>query len=260
MDYYNILGVGRNASPDEIKKAYRKLASQYHPDKGGDTAKFQQIQSAYDTLGDPNKKQQYDNPQPQGLPEGFHFNFGGNPHDIFGSLHEIFRQKHQPLLRTRIEITLLESYNGVSKQLRIQTNNGLHPVNINIPKGINNNQQIRYENIIPNHTLIIDFVVLPDLKYDRRGNDLYTNHSIDMLELIVGTTFNFNTISGKTLSVPIKPMTQPFYQLRLANQGMPILNTNDFGDQIILLKPYIPDTIHSDIIYAIQKHKSNKGN
>ena len=258
MDYYNILGVGRNASPDEIKKAYRKLASQYHPDKGGDTAKFQQIQSAYDTLGDPNKKQQYDNPQPQGLPEGFHFNFGGNPHDIFGSLHEIFRQQRglNQLLRTRLEITLRESYTGASKALRIQTNNGLHNVTLNIPKGIDNGQQTRFENIIPNNTLIVDFVVLPDLKYERRGNDLICNQPVNMLDLITGTNFEFVTINGKTLSVPIKPMTQPFQQLRLTGQGMPILNTIDYGDQIILIKPYIPDNIHSDIIYAIQKHKS----
>jgi DnaJ-class molecular chaperone len=260
MDHYNTLGVNRNATPDDIKKAYRKLASQHHPDKGGDTVKFQEIQTAYDVLSDVNKRQQYDNPQPQGFPNGFHFNFGAHPNDIFGQFNEILRQRHQPLLRTRIEISLLESYHGVSKQLRIQTNNGLHPVNINVPKGINNNQQIRYENIIPNHTLIVDFVVLPDLKYDRKGNDLHSNHSIDMLELIIGTTFNFITISGKTLNVPIKPMTQPFFQLRLANQGMPILNTNNYGDQIILLKPFISDNIHSDIIYAIQKHKSNKGN
>lgn len=258
MDYYNILGVGRNASPDEIKKAYRKLASQYHPDKGGDTAKFQQIQSAYDTLGDPNKKQQYDNPQPQGLPEGFHFNFGGHPHDIFGSLHEIFRQQRglNQLLRTRLEITLRESYTGASKALRIQTNNGLHNVTLNIPKGIDNGQQTRFENIIPNNTLIVDFVVLPDLKYERRGNDLICNQPVNMLDLITGTNFEFVTINGKTLSVPIKPMTQPFQQLRLTGQGMPILNTIDYGDQIILIKPYIPDNIHSDIIYAIQKHKS----
>jgi DnaJ-class molecular chaperone len=67
MDHYNTLGVAKNASPDEIKKAYRKLASQHHPDKGGDKAKFQEIQVAYDTLSDTNKRQQYDNPAPQGF-------------------------------------------------------------------------------------------------------------------------------------------------------------------------------------------------
>ena len=57
MDHYTTLGVSKTATPDEIKKAYRKLASQHHPDKGGDTAKFQQIQTAYDTLIDAGKKQ-----------------------------------------------------------------------------------------------------------------------------------------------------------------------------------------------------------
>ena len=82
-NHYNTLGVDRNSSPDEIKKAYRKLASQHHPDKGGDTATFQNIQTAYDILSDPQKRQHYDNPQPQGFggfsgsPGGFQFHTQG---------------------------------------------------------------------------------------------------------------------------------------------------------------------------------------
>ena len=66
-DHYTTLGISKQASADEIKKAYRKLASQHHPDKGGDTAKFQQIEEAYRTLSDPDSRSQYDNPQPQGM-------------------------------------------------------------------------------------------------------------------------------------------------------------------------------------------------
>ena len=80
---YETLGVPKGASEEEIKKAYRKLASQHHPDKGGNTAKFQEIQSAYETLTDPQKRAEHDNPNPfkghhfeQG-PGGFHFHFGG---------------------------------------------------------------------------------------------------------------------------------------------------------------------------------------
>ena len=61
-DAYETLGVSKTATPEEIKTAYRKLASKHHPDKGGDTSKFQEIQTAYDTLSDPVKRQQYDNP------------------------------------------------------------------------------------------------------------------------------------------------------------------------------------------------------
>ena len=87
MDYYTILGVPRGASEDEIKKAYRKLAMQHHPDRGGDSAKFQQVQEAYDTLGDTNKRHVYDNPQPQ----GFHFNFNHGPGG-FADLNDILNQ------------------------------------------------------------------------------------------------------------------------------------------------------------------------
>ena len=83
-DHYATLGVARTATPDEIKRAFRKLASQHHPDKGGDTARFQQIQAAYDVLGDAAKRQQYDNPQPFGGQNpfgqhGFNFDFSSGP-------------------------------------------------------------------------------------------------------------------------------------------------------------------------------------
>ena len=63
-NYYEILGVNEDAGQDEIKRAYRKLVVIHHPDKGGDKEQFQKIQEAYDTLSDPEKKRQYDSPQP----------------------------------------------------------------------------------------------------------------------------------------------------------------------------------------------------
>ena len=81
MDHYQTLGVAKNATPDDIKKSYRKLASTHHPDKGGDTATFQKIEEAYRILSDPTQRQQYDNPMPQGNPfggfQGGGFNFNG---------------------------------------------------------------------------------------------------------------------------------------------------------------------------------------
>jgi len=84
-DYYAALGVPRTATADEIKKAFRRLASQHHPDKGGDTQKFQAIQQAYATLGDEHKRAEYDNPRPQF--SGFQGHPGGvNINDIFGQM------------------------------------------------------------------------------------------------------------------------------------------------------------------------------
>ena len=75
MDYYKILGVDRNATPDEIKKAYRKMAAKHHPDRGGSTEEFQKIEEAYRNLSDPQLKFQHDNPNPfsgaPGDPDGF---------------------------------------------------------------------------------------------------------------------------------------------------------------------------------------------
>lgn len=259
MDHYTTLGVAKNATPDEIKKAYRKLASQHHPDKGGDTHKFQEIQTAYDTLIDPDKRQQYDNPQPQGFPGGFGFHsqhFDLN--DLFG---QVFRDHNGPrgvrkqVFRTKVDITLQDAYHGTNKILELNTLNGKKVIDIKVPPGANNQDQMRFDNVMDNGILMVEFNMMPDLRFERRGNDLYCNQSINVLDLIVGTEFHFKTISGKELNVTIKPKTQPFQTIRIAGQGMPIVNTNGYGDQYILLKPYIPDKIDNEIIDTILRNR-----
>jgi DnaJ-class molecular chaperone len=263
MDHYNTLGVAKNATPDEIKKAYRKLASQHHPDKGGDKAKFQDIQAAYDTLSSPEKRQQYDNPMPQGfhhqggMPQGFENIFsqmfgGGNPFDPFNQRRQ---QPQQQVFRTTINVTLEQAFNGGEQLLKLQTPTNVHAVTIQIPKGIQNGNQMKIDNVLDGASLVVDFRIEPHLKYDRQGNDLVCNHSISVLDLIIGTSFEFTTLSGKTLEVTVKPRTQPYIQLKLAGQGMPIYNTNGYGDQIILLKPFIPDIIDETVINSISQQK-----
>lgn len=263
MEHYSTLGVDRNASTEDIKKAYRKLASKNHPDKGGDTATFQKIQNAYDTLIDPEKRQQYDNPMPQGFhhhtngfPQGFEHvfsqMFGGNPFgDIFGQQ----RRQQQQIFRTVLNVTLEQAYNGDEQSVRLQTPTNVELVKINVPKGIQNGNQLRIDNVIDGASLLVEFRVMDHLKYDRNGNDLISNHPISILDLITGTTFQFTTISGKTLEVMVKPKTQPFIQLKLAGQGMPIMNSNAYGDQIITLKPFMPDIIDQRVIDSITESK-----
>ena len=265
MDHYKTLGVNKNATPEEIKKAYRKLASTHHPDKGGDTAVFQNVQNAYDTLSDAKKRHQYDNPQPQGMhgfPGGFQFHAGGggiDMNDLFGSIFGQRQQHHGPrqqLFRTQVQVSLNDAYNGASQTLKIQTPTENKVINIDIPKGAIDGSQIKYDNIIDNGILVVELRVMPDLKFERRGNDLYCNHSISVLDLIVGTTFKFLTISGKTLEISVPPKTQPFAQLKMGGHGMPIQNTGLFGDQIVLLKPFVPDIISDDITQSILRSKS----
>lgn len=268
MDHYQTLGVAKTATPDEIKKAYRKLASQHHPDKGGDTATFQKIEEAYRILSDPNTRQQYDRPIPQGNPfegfpgggGGFNFNFNGHDlNDIFGQMFNQHHQRHpnQPhAYRTAIHITLEQSYSGGNHPMKLQTNTQVHAVNIEIPKGVIDGGQMRYENLIPNASLIVEFRVQPHLKFERKGVNLHCIHSVSVLDLIVGTSFEFTTISGKTLEVRVPPKTQPHMHLKIAGEGMPIHGSNLFGDQIILLKPFVPDIIDEEITQSILRSKS----
>jgi DnaJ-class molecular chaperone len=257
MEHYQTLGVSKNASPDEIKKAYRKLASQHHPDKGGDTSTFQTIQTAYDILSNPEKRQQYDNPMPQGFSQGFpgggtHFNMNGfNMDELFGQMFRQQQHQRNNVFRTTFWITLEQVYLGGEEVLKLQTPSGMHMVKVNIPKGIPDGGQVRYEKVIESNDLIVEYRIHNHLKYDRKLNDLYCNHQISVLDLIVGTSFEFTTIGNKTLEVTVPSKTQPHMHLKLGGHGLPIHGTNAYGDQIILLKPFIPDIIDTRITDSI---------
>lgn len=264
MNYYEILGVDKNATPDEIKKAYRKLASTHHPDKGGSTEEFQKIQQAYETLSDSNKRSQYDNPNPFNG-SGFHqnnFNFDVNGINIQEIFNQVFGTRgHDPnanrpqVYRTAVLISLEDSYLGNQIPLKIQSHTGIHNITIKVPKGIDNGNQIRYNNMINGATLIVDFRIQPNLNFDRKGNDIYTTHQISVLDLVIGTEIEVKTLSGKTLSVSIPPKTQPHMQFRISGEGMPILSGTTNGDHIIVLKPFVPANIHQDILDSIKNHK-----
>ena len=265
-DHYATLGVAKNATPEDIKKAYRRLAAIHHPDKGGDTAEFQKVQAAYETLSDPQKKQEYDHPrQPHfggGFPGGFEFhNQGFDINDIIGQMfgggggpfHNPFQQNY----RTTIWVTLEQVYNGGEQMLQMQGAGGNQVVKIQIPKGVENGQTMRFDNIIQGAILLVDFRVHPHAKFNRDGQHLVASQRISVLDLIAGTKFEFTTISGKTFTVDVKPGTQPDSTLRITGQGLPIPNSTVFGDQLILLKPFLPDRIDSRIIDSIKQAKGN---
>jgi curved DNA-binding protein len=271
MDHYKTLGVAKNATPDDIKKAYRRLAAIHHPDKGGDTAEFQKVQQAYEILSDPQKKQQYDNPNPfgQGMPGGgFHGGFPGgfsfhmngmNMNDIFGTMFgDGFARgpgfkPQPPSYRTVVQLTLEQVYEGSEQVLQFNDHTGSKVVKIQVPKGVENGATIRYDNLIKDSILLVEFRIQPHPRFEREGPHLYSIHEINLLDLIVGSTFQFTTISGKLVDVTVPPKSQPGTKLRLAKSGLPL--NGDYGDQYILLKPFIPDTIDSRIIDAISNHK-----
>lgn len=242
MDYYTTLGINKQASSDDIKRAYRKLASQHHPDKGGDTAKFQKIQQAYDVLSDDIKRNQYDKANdPLSRLESFFAQFQQNP---------VQRQK---IYTVNYTVSLEQIAMASNESVAIQTPDGTKLIHIKVPKGLENGHTYRYDNALSDGLLNITFNVLKHDRFERMGLDLYTSEKIEVFDLILGTSIEVKTIYDKTLEVEIPPMTKIGAKFKLAGQG---LHTDDKkGDHYILLHPVLPEKISSRLISEISKEK-----
>jgi curved DNA-binding protein len=259
MDYYQTLGVAKNATPDEIKKAYRKLASQHHPDRGGDTAMFQSIQAAYDTLSDPQKRVNYDNPPPQfnGFHQqgGFPFNFG--QHDINDIFGQFFRQPQRPQQRiytVTIFVTLEQIAKGDQTTVQIQSPQGQKIIKIDIPKGIDDGAVVRYDGIMPDGLLQVNFRQHRHAFFERRALDIYYTADISVFDLVIGSKIIVPTIMGKELEITIDARTRPNSTLRLNGHGL--IGQHGVGDQYVVLKPTMPDTIDDEIIRVLEKYRN----
>ncbi len=245
MDYYNILGVNRNSSQDEIKKAYRKLAAQHHPDRGGNTKKFQEIQAAYDTLSDLQKKAEYDNPQPQG---GFHFHRGGFPPEFdnffeqaFGGMFHRRPQKNRTL-NLKTSITLEESFWGKDFISNIKLPSGKEQLlEIKIPRGIHDGNTIRLSEIgddsnpqLPQGDIHLTVHVIPNTEYQRQGDDLIKNIDLNCLDAILGKKLKVNTIENKILEININPGVQHGQFISIPGHGMPNINQSAMRGRLLL--------------------------
>ena len=261
-DYYAALGVPKTATADDIKRAFRRLASQHHPDKGGDTQKFQAIQQAYATLGDEQKRAEYDNPRPQfGGFSGFQGTPGGvNINDIFGQMFgQQFAQQHQHPRRSHVRMTLwislLDVATGGKRTVSLGTQAGVSAVEIEIPLGINDGDNVQYEGIGPGGSdLVVQFKISPDRVWQRDGLNLTQEVRIDIWNLILGGDLTIDTLNGKTLSTSIPARTQPGTMLRLKAQGLRD-RTGRTGDIFVRVQAFLPDQIAPEIIDAIQTHQ-----
>ena len=259
-DYYQILGLTKTASPDDIKKAYRKLASQHHPDKGGDTAKFQELQVAYETLSSPEKRAQYDNPRPQhngfhhqhgGMPPGFEDifaqAFGGNP---FGGMFS--QPRHGPRnqnLNIQTTITLEEAFEGKEIIANLTLPSGRDQVlQIKIPAGILDGNTLRLTGIgddtypnIPKGDIHLTVNIAPNVNFERRGDDLVQKVKISCVDAMLGKTVSVTTIDKKTLDVNIKSGTQPNTILAAQGYGMPNVNDKRFRGRLLMeIEVFVP--------------------
>jgi curved DNA-binding protein len=255
-DHYATLGVQKTASADEIKRAFRKLASQHHPDKGGDTAKFQSIQAAYDTLGDAAKRAAYDNPAPQfsGFPGGAQFN---SMHDIFSMFGQGgFGQRPQRNhVRMSLWVTLRDVALGGRRPVSISTGQGQSTVEIEIPLGLNDNDSIQYAGLAPGgQDLVITFRIQPDQVWTRAALNLATEQTVSIWHLILGGDHVVTSITGESLTVTIPVNTQPGTVLRLRSQGLRDQQGRR-GDMHVKLAARIPQPVPPELIAAIQQYR-----
>jgi len=246
MDHYQTLGVARNATPDDIKRAYRKLASKHHPDRGGDTATFQTIQTAYDTLSDPSKRQQYDNPQPQ---------FQGFPGGGFPGFEDFFAQfTRSKIYSCTVAVSLEQVALGATETIHVQSPTGPKLFQIKIPPAVETNQQVRYDGLLDDGALQVRFIVHPHPNFERHGLDLHTRWPVSVFDLILGTTITVDTITGKALEITIRPHFNPMNKIRI--QGYGLETPNSRGDQYVLLTPVIPDKISPELLELLERERS----
>lgn len=275
IDYYNILGVSKTASQDDIKKAYKKLARQYHPDLNPNDPdahrKFQEINEANEVLGDPEKRKKYDqygenwkhadefesqagNPFGQGFEGNRSYRTSSGNGSEFSDFFESMFGSHFGGQRqgygfrgqdytAELQLSLGDAYR-THKQ--ILTVNG-RKLRITVPAGIADGQTIKLKgqggegmNGGPSGDLYITFSVEDDNRFRREGNDLYMTVPLDLYTAILGGEQVIDTMSGKVkLKVPAG--TQNNAKVRLKGKGFPVYKEEgSFGDLIVTYQIEVP--------------------
>lgn len=279
IDYYQVLGVSKNATEDEIKKAYRKLARKYHPDLNPNdkeaNKKFQQINEANEVLSDPEKRKKYDqygkdwkhaeefekakqsrqqwagaNAGAEGF-SGFSGNFDEEGFsDFFQSMFGGGGRRRASQAKFRgedynaeLHLPLRDAYKTHQQILKVNDKN----IRITIPAGVENGQIIKLKghggpgiNGAPNGDLYITFVIADDAHFKRLGNDLYTTVDLNLYTAVLGGEIMVDTMDGK-VKLKVKPETQNGTVTRLKGKGFPVYKKEgEFGDLYITYSIKIP--------------------
>ena len=276
-DYYQTLGVSKTATKDEIKKAFRKLAHQYHPDKeGGDEAKFKEANEAYQVLSDDQKRAQYDRfgsagPNMGGGGFGGQQGFGGfdfsgfqNGQGMEFDLNDIFegffgggfggqRIRKGRNIQLGLSLTFKESIFGTKKKIKIPSESamaGKKEVEIDIPGGIEHGQKMKLsgygENVSGGQAgdlyLIISVPEHP--VYRKEGYHLVRTLEVKLTDAILGAKYEIETLDGN-VAVKIPKGINTGTLLRVKGEGVRV-NAFQKGDILLQVKVLIPDSLSKE--------------
>ncbi len=281
-DYYDILGVSKGASAEEIKKAYRKQALEWHPDRHKDEKeaaekRFKEINEAYQVLSNPQKKTAYDNyghdaftpgggnpfaggfqggqsgPFTYTYTQGGENPFGnmdfGDPFDIFeaffGGGNPFGRTQARSIPRYSITISFMEAVKGVSKEVAI----GGKKRKIKIPAGIYEGARINFGDF----TLSVN--IKPDKLFERQDDDIYVNVAIPFSLAVLGGEIKIPTID-KEVKIRIRPGTQSGTMMRLRENGVPHLHGRGSGDQYIRINVLVPEKLSKNQKSIVEEMKA----
>jgi len=268
-DFYKVLGVEKKAAADEIKKRYRALARDLHPDKTkGDAAKeekFKAVSEAYEILSDAKKRAEYDEARSMfergGFQGGdFHDVFGGgNPQDIFANLFGNAARRGPRKgqdLQTEATITFRESVFGTTLDLRLATDRGqAQNISARVPTGVNDGAKIRVkgkgaQGEAGPGDLFIQLHVKPHPIFSRKGENLTITLPVTFAEAALGADIKVPTMAGDDVTVRIAPGTPNGRTLRVKGRG--ITKGSTTGDLLVTVEVQVPQRVDGKALEALK--------
>ena len=272
-DYYDVLRVSKTATQDELKKAYRKLAMKYHPDRNQDKKeesekKFKEINEAYEVLSDENKRAAYDRFGHQGV-SGAGFGRGGfssggfrnfsfeDLGDLGEGLGSIFENmmggfgfntnpnapRRGKTLVQQLDISIKDAYLG--KKVKVKTPQGIKSVDI--PAGVRNGLELRLKgfggkgiNNGGNGNLHLRINIIDNKGFHLEGNDLYKELKVDFIKLLTGKDEKLTFVDDKILKFKIPELSDPSKLIRIKGKGFSAFSNSKAGDLYIKLVTNMP--------------------
>lgn len=269
MDYYSILGVNRNATPDEIKKAYRKQAMANHPDRGGDEAKFKRVTEAYEILSNSDKRDAYDHPHqanPFGQQQG-HNPFAGSPFEHmfaqgFGQQPQTPRNRD---INLQAKIDLVDVLTGKSLIIQYQLSTGrLETVTVEVPAGAKHGDTIQYQGLgdeghprYPRGNLHVRVIVNKRKNWDRNNDNLIVKKEVNVFDLLLGCAIIIETLEGKKLELKIPQGTQLGTTFSIPDHGIPNMQTGRRGKLFVTIDARVPKITDNAVLNKLQEIKKD---